>query len=41
MKPFADDPESKKRWPVKAVQMVVCDNSEQVLNGLINWDNEA
>ena len=41
MKPFADDPESKKYWPVKAVQMVVCDSDEQVLKGLINWDNEV
>lgn len=37
MKPFADDPESKKSKPVKAVQMIVSDNDEQVLKGLINW----
>ena len=37
MKPFANDPESRKNKPVKAVQMMVSDNSEQVLRGLINW----
>ena len=40
MKPFADDPDSKKYWPVKAVQMVVCDSDENVLKGLINWDGK-
>lgn len=38
MNALADDPESVKNIPVKAVQMTVCDNSDQVLKDLINWD---
>ena len=37
MKPFAHDPESMKNKPVKAVQMLVSDNSDPVLRSLINW----
>lgn len=37
MRPLGDDPESKKIRPVKAVQMMVSDNTEANLRGLINW----